>query len=215
MKRIRIFSLLAVLALSPASLVAQDQDAQSRIDEVLARAEQEGLPMDLLYSKIREGEAKNVAMEKIAEALARRADGLAKAREAMQSGGVEEPNEAELAVASAALENGVSGAVLKALMEDGNLGPDARVAATAALGYLASIMPDNEALQKVSEALEGGADALANLPAEAARARGLPIPVGFGPSGIPAGVPAGVPAPGELPGVNRPGVPGGLPGGGS
>jgi hypothetical protein len=65
------------------------------------------------------------------------------------------------------------------------------------------------ALERVTEALKRGPDALANLPAQAAAARGGAATRGArgGRSGAEAGLPASVPAPGTPPQAGRPGGP--------
>ena len=62
-----------ILALTGADLAtAQVQPPQDRINTALARARQVGIPVALLESKIAEGKAKGVSMERIAAAVERR-----------------------------------------------------------------------------------------------------------------------------------------------
>ena len=220
----RMIPILMIAAIGmPAPGTAQT--AEEQIQSALEQAGEAGIPVSLLESKIQEGQAKDVAMERIADAVQARLDGLTRAQEAL--GGVPDAGSADLDVAADALESGVSEAVLSELA---NTAPgDSRTAAIAALTYLVDegIVPE-DALIQVESALARGPDALANLPAQARVPDDIGPPANIpagppaeipGPGDIPSeiGPPAGIPAPGETPAGGRPGgaePPSGLPTGG-
>ncbi len=198
-----------VLALAGAHLAdAQVQPPQDRINTGLARARQVGIPVALLESKIAEGKAKGVSLERIAAAVERRLAALEKASHALRG----EPDaDSSLSVGADAVEAGVSEAALKAIAE--NAPRDRRNVAIAVLTELVEQghVPE-AALERVREALKRGPDALANLPAQAAAARGGdPGAAASGRGGRAAGSepgpPASVPAPGGSPQAGRPGGP--------
>lgn len=195
-----------IAALTAANLAdAQVQPPQDRINTALARARQVGIPVALLESKIAEGKAKGVSMDRIAEAVERREAALEKASRALRG----QPDSASsLGVGADAVEAGVSEAALKAVAD--NAPRDRRNVAIAVLTELVQQghVPE-AALERVREALKRGPDALANLPAQAAAARGGAGTAGQrgGRSGAEPGPPAGVPAPGNPPQAGRPGGP--------
>jgi ABC-type sugar transport system substrate-binding protein len=184
---------------------AQVQPPQDRINTALARARQVGIPVALLESKIAEGKAKGVSLERIADAVARREAALEKASEALRG----QPEAASsLSVGADAVDAGVSEAALKAIAE--HAPRDRRNVAIAVLTELVEQgHTPAAALERVTEALKRGPDALANLPAQAAAARGGAAATGArgGRSGAEAGPPASVPAPGSSPQAGRPGGP--------
>lgn len=186
------------MALAPAAVVGQN--AEEQIQSALDRATEAGIPTSLLESKIREGQAKGVPTDRIADAVQRRLDGLAGAGEALA--GVPDVSPDDLDVAADALESGVSGAVLAELAETAS--GERRAAAIAALSYLvdAEVAPE-EALARVEEALARGPEALQNLPVQAR------APGNVGTAGAPAGPPAEIPAPANIP--TELGPPGGIP----
>lgn len=194
-----------ILALAAADLAAaQVQPPQDRINTALARARQVGIPVALLESKIAEGKAKGVSLDRIAEAVARREAALERAAEALRG----QPEAASsLSVGADAVEAGVSEAALKAIAD--NAPRDRRNVAIAVLTELVEQgHTPAAALERVREALSRGPDALANLPAQAAAARGGAAASGRGGhSGAEAGPPASVPAPGNAPQSGRPGGP--------
>ena len=156
---------IVAMALSGAEHVnAQVQPPQDRINTALARARQVGIPVALLESKIAEGKAKGVSMERIAAAIERRQAALERASQALRGG----PDATStLAVGADAIESGVSETVLRALAQDAP--GDRRNVAIAALTELVQRGQAPEAaLGRVREALKRGPDALSNLPAEAA-----------------------------------------------
>jgi len=184
---------------------AQVQPPQDRINTALARARQVGIPVALLESKIAEGKAKGVSLERIADAVARREAALEKASEALRG----QPEAASsLSVGADAVDAGVSEAALKAIAD--HAPRDRRNVAIAVLTELVEQgHTPAAALERVTEALKRGPDALANLPAQAAAARGGAAATGArgGRSGAEAGPPASVPAPGSSPQAGRPGGP--------
>jgi hypothetical protein len=195
-----------VLALAGVGLAnAQVQPPQDRINTALARARQVGIPVALLESKIAEGKAKGVSLERIADAVTRREAALERASEALRG----QPEAASsLSVGADAVEAGVSEAALKAIAD--NAPRDRRNVAIAVLTELVEQgHASATALERVTEALKRGPDALANLPAQAAAARGGAATTGArgGRSGAEAGPPASVPAPGSSPQAARPGGP--------
>jgi hypothetical protein len=211
MKFVKGMALSAVLV-AAAPLGAQTQPPQDRLTTALDRAREVGIPVTLLESKIAEGKAKGVSMDRIAAAVERREAALEKAREALHDQA--DVNES-LSVGADAIETGVSEAVLKTIAQTAPR--DRRNVAIAALTELVHQGRGSEAaLERVREALRRGPDALANLPAEAASHRG-----GSGPSergddsrGGDSTAPAAVPAPGHGPSANS-GPGSGNPGSGS
>ena len=145
--------------------VALAQTTQDRIDAATARAREAGVPVALLESKVAEGKAKGIPMDRIAAAVERREAALEKASQALR--GRPEIGAADLSVAADAVESGVSTEVLKALADTAPR--DRRVVAIAALTELVrqGRVPE-AALDRVKDALKRGPDALANLPAQAA-----------------------------------------------
>jgi hypothetical protein len=181
--------------------VAQVQPPQDRINTALARARQVGIPVSLLESKIAEGKAKGVSLDRIAAAIERREANLERASQVMK--GQQGTADADLGVAADALETGVSDAVLKAVSESAPR--DRRAVAIAALTQLVQMGHGSEvALAKVRDALKRGPEALLNLPGQEGRGRGrgsesMPMPEdddGRGKSS-PKGPPSSVPAPGQ------------------
>jgi hypothetical protein len=206
-------AMLAAVTAHAGPAMAQVQPPQDRIDTALARARQVGIPVALLDSKMAEGKAKGIPMERIAEAVERRLDALERASGVMK--GHDAVGEAELGVAAHALESGVSEAVLQAVAESAPR--ERRAVAIAALTYLVDLghVPA-EALARVQDALARGPEALLNLPAEAGRRGGGPgvPPAGGGPAAA-AGPPGGLPPPGgESQGARPGGPPAGVPAGG-
>jgi hypothetical protein len=199
---------VVAMMLSGATRVnAQAQPPQERINAALARAQQAGIPVALLESKIAEGKAKGVSLERIAVAIERRQGALERASQALRG---EVDAASTLAVGADAIEAGVSEAVLRAVGEDAPR--DRRSVAIAALTELVHRGNTPEAaLVRVREALRRGPDALSNLPAQAAAGqRGGGSPDGQksgnagGRAGAEPGPPAAVPAPGKPPQAGRP-----------
>src|SRR5690606_4220191 len=93
--KIRMFATVIVLGLAlPVSVTAQSavgsatagaavQTPEARIEAALASAAEAGIPMALIESKIAEGKAKGVAMERLAAAVEARLAGLQRAANAL------------------------------------------------------------------------------------------------------------------------------------
>jgi hypothetical protein len=206
--KVGIAAAVVALALTGVAAHAQVQPPQERINTALARARQVGIPLALLESKIAEGKAKGVSLDRIAVAIERRQAALERASQAMRG---QADATTSLAVGADAIESGVSEAVLKAVAD--NSPRDRRNVAIAALTELVHQGQAPEAaLERVREALKRGPDALANLPAEAASNRGRGSLNGQGQgqgnsgtrTGAEPGPPASVPAPGNPPQSRRP-----------
>jgi hypothetical protein len=203
----------AVVALALAGATAADaqvQPPQERINTALARARQTGIPVALLESKIAEGKAKGVSLERIAVAIERRQAALERANQALRG---QADAAASLAVGADAIESGVDEGILRAVAEDAPR--DRRNVAIATLTELVQQghVPE-AALGRVRDAIKKGPDALTNLPAQAAagsRGGGSASGRGRGNAGGRAGAepgpPAGVPAPGKPPQASKPGGP--------
>ncbi|MBW3571262.1 MAG: hypothetical protein KY467_09160, partial [Gemmatimonadetes bacterium] len=67
-----LVALWLALAALPGAVQAQAQDPQQRIETARQRAESAGIPVALLDSKVAEGRAKGVPMDRIAGAVERR-----------------------------------------------------------------------------------------------------------------------------------------------
>jgi hypothetical protein len=196
------------LALAAVSVPAHAQDPQQRIDAARRRAESTGIPVALLDSKVAEGRAKGVPMDRIAMAVERRLATLARAREAMgatlRGASV---SSGDLSVAADALEAGVEPGVLGRLAAAAP--GESRAVAIAALTELVNQGFSSErALARVTSAMQRGPEALRRLPGEAAleRSRGNGPPPGRGNQGQgnargrgQGGPPAAVPGPTERP----------------
>ena len=217
--KVRIAVAVVTLALTGAVAAnAQVQPPQERINTALARARQVGIPVALLESKIAEGKAKGVSLDRIAAAIERRQAALERASQAMRG---QTDAAASLAVGADAIESGVNEAVLKAVADSSPR--DRRNVAIAALTELVHQGQAPEAaLQRVRDALKRGPDALTNLPAEGSSNRGPGNSNGQGNqggngqgqgqgqgnsgrrAGAEPGPPAGVPAPGKPPQSGKP-----------
>lgn len=216
-----VAAVLVALAGADAA-TAQAPAPQERINTTLARARQVGIPVALLESKIAEGKAKGVSLERIAAAIERRQSALERASQALR-GGADAPS--TLAVSADAIESGVSEVVLREVVA--NSPNDRRNVAIAALTELVHQGNTPEvALGRVRDALKRGPDALSNLPAEAAsggrgRGRGQGTSGGqntgggSGGAGADNGPPAAVPGPGKPPQAGRPEQQDGNPGRGN
>lgn len=187
----------AVLAMAPAALLAQTPE--QRIERTLQRAAAAGVPVQLLESKVAEGRAKRYPPAIIANAVERRLEVLQRVQSSI--GARHQLTTTELGVAADAVQSGVNDAVLNALAQTAPR--ERRAAAMDALRQLVQYgHTPEEALQRVNQALRRGPEALMNLPAQAAAARGRSHgggpPEGAGHSGSgqgrggpPAGVPPG------------------------
>ena len=209
MKTLVAVALTALLTAGALPAFAQGgQGAQERIDTAIARARSQGVPVSLLESKMAEGKAKGVPLERIAAAIERREASLERATEAMK--GHEPITDADLSVAGDAVEAGVSSAVLKAVTDSAPR--ERRAVAIAALTELVQrgIAPD-AALARVRDALKRGPDALAAVGADRGEGRagaGAARGGEAGGRGAAAGPPASVPAPGGSSQPRKPSTPG-------
>jgi hypothetical protein len=200
----------ALLAMVPLALHAQTPD--QRVERALERAIEVGVPVELLQSKVAEGRAKGIPMDRIAQAVERRLETLEQVRTSF--GQRQQLGPDELGVAADAVQAGVSETVLATLSE--RAPRDRRAVAIAALTELVKLGHASEvALERVTEAMQRGSEALMNLPAQAGAGRGGP-PEGVrgrgagvqnGRGGPPAGVQPGGGGPGGR-GRGRGGPPG-------
>jgi microcompartment protein CcmK/EutM len=153
---------LVVLALLPAAVMAQSP--QERLDAAISHAQEAGIPVSLLQSKISEGRAKGIPMDRIATAVENRLRNLEQAKTAMNRG-AGDVDAAQLSVGADAIGAGVSEAVLTQIASSASR--DRRAVAVAALTQLVlhGTAPD-AALVQVKDALAHGPQALANLAAQ-------------------------------------------------
>jgi hypothetical protein len=194
-----------ITALVTLPMAAMAQTPEQRIDTAKNHAEQAGVPVSLLESKIAEGRAKGVPLDRIATAVESRLRSLEQARSAMKRA-ANDVDAAQLSVGADAIGAGVSEAVLEKITA--STGRDRRAVAVAALTQLVSqgVAPE-AALLRVQDALAQGPQALANL---AAQSRGgqssgtRGVNPGAGSTPRTSGPPAAVPAPGQ---GNQPPVP--------
>ena len=207
MKRIMMaLALLALPSMMQAQAPAGSPTPEERIEAAKARASAAGIPLSLIEAKIADGRARGVSMERLASAVEKRSAALEQAHAALSRSG-RPVTDQELDVSADAMSLGVSEAVLLKLSEAA--GADRRGVAIAALTQLvAAGRVPAEALDRVTEALARGGDALSNLPEEAAQARERRgPPAGLGRPGAgprTAGPPAGIPAPGQTAGSRKP-----------
>jgi hypothetical protein len=205
MRTMRALTTLMAMVLLAAPVAAQ-AGPEARIEATLERARAAGMPVEVLESKVAEGRAKNVAMARIAIAVENRAQAMERAHAALSRAQQDRPSVQDVAVATDAIEAGVSEVVLETIAA--TAGAERRTVAIAALAYLVAEGHFPEVAQlRVEEALARGGDALANLPGMAG---GAGQGVGGPPAGVPAaGPPAGVGRPGGPPGQQsgRPGGP--------
>jgi hypothetical protein len=211
----KMFRALVVLWLALAAFpaAAHAQDPQQRIDAALRRAQSTGIPVALLTSKVAEGRAKGVPMDRIATAVERRLAALHRAREAMAAAPRAAPlTQADLSVGADAIEAGVSPEVLGRLTVAAP--GDQRAVAINALTQLVRNGESSErALARVTDMLQRDPEALRRLPGEAAdHGRGNGPPPGRGQgqqNGVrgrgrgQGGPPAAVPGPTERPGKGK------------
>ena len=205
--KFRMTVAVVALALSGADAAnAQVQPPQDRINTALSRARGAGIPVALLESKMAEGKAKGIPLERIAAAIERREGALERASQALRG----DPGDvASLSVGADAIESGVNEAVLKALADDAPR--DRRTVAIATLTQLVQQgdLPE-AALAKIRNALKRGPDALTNLPSEGNNGRGRGSSNGQGQGnsggrgGLESGPPAAVPSPGKPPQAGKP-----------
>jgi hypothetical protein len=158
-------TLFALLLLPWAPLLFA-QTPEQRIEDALQRAQAAGIPTALLESKVAEGRAKRVPLERVAAAVELRLATLQQVQTEMRAAQLDEP---ELGIAADAVQAGISTGVLMRLADTRR---DRRAAALETLSQLVQLgYPVEEAHRRVAEALRGPPDALMNLPAQAAAAR--------------------------------------------
>jgi hypothetical protein len=207
----KIFLAAATIALLTAGALPASaqggQSAQERIDAAFARARSQGVPVSLLESKMAEGKAKGVALDRIAAAIDRREASLERAAQAMK--GHEPITDADLSVGADAVDAGVSNAVLNAVTDSAPR--ERRSVAIAALTELVQRGTAPEAaLARVRDALKRGPDALAAVGADRGEDRGRAGAARGGEGGgrgAAAGPPANVPAPGGTSQPRKPSTP--------
>ena len=207
MKTVIAVAIMALLTAGVHPALAQGgQGAQERIDAAIARARSQGVPVSLLESKMAEGKAKSVSLDRIAAAIERRESSLERAAQAMK--GHEPIADADLSVGADAVEAGVSDAFLKAVTDSAPR--ERRAAAIAALTELVQrgAAPD-AALARVREALKRGPEALANVGSQGENHAAAGAATGIEGSGRGAAVgpPASVPAPGGTSQPRKPSTP--------
>lgn len=199
----RLLPAIVLSALLSSTLSAQTPEAD--VQRALERAVQAGIPVELLQSKVDEGRAKGVPMDRIAGAVERRLAVLQRVRSRIDV--QREFTSEELGVAGDALSAGVEENVLRTI--SGAAPRERRAVAIAALSQLVRLgHPSGEALRRVTQALASGPEALMNLPAQAAAAAARRGP----PTGPPAAGAAGQGRGGPPPGVPGRGKPPGKPG---
>jgi hypothetical protein len=149
------------------------QAPEQRVEQALERAARSGLPVVLLESKIAEGRAKGIGMDRIALAVETRLAALERARTAL-SRGAEVVSQADLAAGADAVHAGVDDGDLTTLARV-TRGESRPVAIVALTELVRQGHASEHALARVREALARGPEALQNLPARAA-ARGPDTP---------------------------------------
>lgn len=154
---------------------AQVATPEARIEAAMEAAADAEIPVSLLESKVREGQAKDVPMERVAAAVEARLEALIRARNALVQAGVETVSAGELLVTAEALRAGVSQNALAQVVAEAPA--ERRAVATAVLTDLVRLGYDSDAAwTRLQASLSSGPEALVNLRAEAAaslRARGL------------------------------------------
>ena len=145
---------------------------EARVQAALQTALQAGIPVSLLESKVAEGKAKGVPMDRIATAVENRLAALTHARDALRKGHVSSSTPGDLAMTADALQAGVSES---AIAEIARTAPrDRRAVAVAVLTNLVALgRASDRALAQVQAAMGRGPEALLNLQAQtAAQMRG-------------------------------------------
>src|SRR5215510_1453006 len=123
----------ALVVLAIVSVPAVAQTPQERIDAAMTRSQQAGIPLSLLESKIAEGRAKGVAMDRIAAAVESRLRNLEQAKVVMARV-ANDVDGAQLSVGADAIGSGISDAVLEKITA--SAGRDRRAVAVAVLTQL-------------------------------------------------------------------------------
>lgn len=204
-----VATILAALALTTLPLSGQ-QDPTARIEAANRRVVAAGIPLSLLESRVAEGTAKGVPLDRIAAAVERRAAALLRAREAMIPV-TRVLSEADLSAGADAVEAGIQGRALREVVEQ--VQAEDRPVALAVLTYLhrEQGIPVYDALGQVKEAAKKGSEALRELPAQAAARGRRGPPKDRGPDAVRGqgkgkggGPPDALPAPGKKPGAGKP-----------
>ena len=220
MKYLIVAAAVATMVLGPETrALAQGNQsaADMRIEAALGKARTNGVPVELLQSKIAEGRAKGVSADRIAAAVERRETALERASQALK--GQDQVVDADLSVAADALEMGVNDSVLKAVAESAPRARRAVAIATLSALVERGSTPD-AALARVRDALKRGPDALETLGADGGgpgnsgeRGRGAASSGRGGVSGnngaATPGPPESVPAPGGRSQPRKPETPNG------
>ncbi len=163
MMYVRFLILGVLLASTPLRL--QGQSAEQRIEAARSRAREAGIPVALLDSKIAEGRAKGIPLERIAAAVENRRETIERAMRAMRLERTAMSDEVLVAGADA-IGAGVSDDILGAIVDRA---PRERraLAITALTALVAQNVAPDDALARVTEALARGPEALASLPGHA------------------------------------------------
>ena len=138
----------------------------ARVNAAFDAAQAAGIPIDLLMNKLREGQAKNVPMARIADAVEARLAALIKAKELLRRAEIEEASAGDLSVTADAVQVRVEEETIVRLLR---VAPaERRTVATAILAQLVQLGYDSErAYGRVTAALPDP-EALANLRAAVA-----------------------------------------------
>ena len=162
-------------AKAAAEATAQTATPEARIEAAMQAAAEAEIPVSLLESKVQEGRAKGVPMERVAAAVETRLEALVRARNTLAEAGAGAVTAGELLVTAEALRVGVSENALAQVVAKAPA--ERRAVATAVLTDLVRLGYDSGAAwTRLQASLSSGPEALVNLRAEAAaslRARGL------------------------------------------
>lgn len=190
-----------VVSLPAVALAQGAGTAQERIQNAFDRATSAGIPVALLEEKLAEAKARGLPMDRIADAVEHRLDGLARAQEALASAGHDVSTD-ELVAGANAIGAGVSAAALEAVAQMPIAPEKRRAVAIAVLTELVTIhgIPADQALTTLEAALAAGPGALESLP-DQARAGQRPTMPAAGRPGF-AGPPTWLSRPGA--GAGRP-----------
>src|SRR5690606_16834269 len=122
----------ALLVVTTGVAQARAQDAAARIDAARRSVAEAGIPTSLLESRIAEGRAKGIPLERIAGVVERRALALGEAHRALAGAAALGP--ADLSAGADAVEAGIDGASLRAVIAGARA--EDRPVAIAVLTYL-------------------------------------------------------------------------------
>jgi hypothetical protein len=156
-----------LLPLGAQAQQATDVESGARVQAALDAAVAAGIPVSLLESKVAEGRAKGIPMERIAVAVETRLEALARARTAMERARLQSTTVGDLSIAADAVQAGVSESALIEISR--RAPPERRAVAVAVLANLVALGHGSEhALGQVRTALSRGPEALINLQARTA-----------------------------------------------